>query len=100
MALVLTKRSAEKLQGSNYADDIERMVEHFDNSAKLRFKESSSPAFIKFGTARDKDPKYDIKGGVLKLAGYVWIPVRCDGLILVALTVKTLRSSLIPLLTQ
>lgn len=47
------------------------MVDIFDTSTKLRFRSATEPAYIKFGSLRDKDIKVDIKSGQLRLSGYV-----------------------------
>ncbi|KAG2153153.1 hypothetical protein DEU56DRAFT_954958 [Suillus clintonianus] len=61
----------KKLSGSNYSspDIIDEMTKIFDKSTKLRFRKPDEPSYIKFGTTRDKDPKYDIRSGQLKLVG-------------------------------
>lgn len=45
------------------------MVEIFDKKSKLTFDKSANPLFIQFGSARDKDPKLNIRAGQLKLLG-------------------------------
>ena len=45
------------------------MKDAFDTSTKLKFRSASDPLYIKFGTARDKEPQYDIRSGQLKLSG-------------------------------
>jgi hypothetical protein len=71
----------EKLSGSRYglADDIEYIAQCFDKTTKLGFNDSTRPAFIKFGTARDTEPAFDIKFGQLKLQGSV-TPKRVENL--------------------
>ncbi|PFH47369.1 hypothetical protein AMATHDRAFT_67869 [Amanita thiersii Skay4041] len=59
----------QKLQGSRYRDDVDHMTNIFDRSTKLSFRNPASPAFIRFGTARDKDLTVDIKSGQMKLSG-------------------------------
>ncbi|KAG2063017.1 hypothetical protein BDR04DRAFT_1111856 [Suillus decipiens] len=62
----------KKLSGSEHYSNpkiIAQMTDVFDNSTKLRFRKPDEPSYIKFGTIRDKDPKYDIRSGQLKLAG-------------------------------
>ncbi|KAF5354421.1 hypothetical protein D9758_010726 [Tetrapyrgos nigripes] len=63
----------EKLSGSKYGtdEDINQIVQVFDKTTKVVFRDSSSPAFIRFGTTRDRDPNVDIRNGQLKLAGDV-----------------------------
>jgi len=45
------------------------MLDDFDKDAKHGFKDSKDSAYIKFGSIRDKDPKFDIRGGQLMLSG-------------------------------
>ncbi|KAG1903416.1 uncharacterized protein F5891DRAFT_1019283 [Suillus fuscotomentosus] len=62
----------KKLSGSEHYSNpkiVAQMAEIFDNSTKLRFRKPDEPSYIRFGTIRDKDPKYDIRSGQLKLAG-------------------------------
>ncbi|KAG2122351.1 hypothetical protein DEU56DRAFT_974525 [Suillus clintonianus] len=61
----------KKLSGSDYSSPniIAQMGAIFDTSTKLRFRKPDEPSYIKFGTVRDKDPKYNIRSGQLKLAG-------------------------------
>ena len=47
------------------------MTSVFDKLTKLVFRKPDEPSYVKFGTVRDKDPKYDIRSGQLKLAGFV-----------------------------
>ncbi|PBK65457.1 hypothetical protein ARMSODRAFT_1006578 [Armillaria solidipes] len=58
-----------KLKNSKYYDDLGHITECFDKSTKLRFKDSAEPAFVKFGSLRDKDFACDIRSGQLKLKG-------------------------------
>ncbi|KAG2043917.1 hypothetical protein BDR03DRAFT_1047251 [Suillus americanus] len=63
----------KKLSGSKrYSDPkiVAQMADIFDKSAKLWFRKPDEPSYIKFGTIRDKDLKYDIRSGQLKLAGF------------------------------
>ncbi|KAG1746337.1 hypothetical protein EDB19DRAFT_1905800 [Suillus lakei] len=62
----------KKLSGSEQYSNptiIAQMAGIFDNSTKLRFRKPDEPSYIRFGTIRDKDLKYDIRSGQLKLAG-------------------------------
>jgi hypothetical protein len=63
----------EKLSGSNYSilEMVAQMTSVFDKTTKLRFRKPDEPSYVKFGTVRDKDLKYDIRSGQLKLAGFV-----------------------------
>lgn len=47
------------------------IASEFDAKAKLIFRSAADPVYIKFGTTRVRDLSLDIKGGQLKLAGYV-----------------------------
>lgn len=57
------------LRGSKFADDIGTMTEAFDKSSKLAFEKSINPLFVRFGGARDRDPKLNIRAGQIKLEG-------------------------------
>jgi hypothetical protein len=48
---------------------ISHMVTIFDTTTKLRFGNENDPAFVKFGTIRDKDINFNIRSGQLKLMG-------------------------------
>ncbi|KAF8907421.1 hypothetical protein CPB85DRAFT_840353 [Mucidula mucida] len=60
-----------KLRNSKFGsiEDINHMANVFDKSTKLSFRTSSEPAYIRFGSARDKDLAVDIRNGQLKLDG-------------------------------
>ncbi|KAK0184554.1 hypothetical protein F5146DRAFT_1145410 [Armillaria mellea] len=58
-----------KLKNSKFYDDLSHIAECFDKSTKLRFKDPAEPAFVKFGSLRDRDATCDIRGGQLKLKG-------------------------------
>jgi len=45
------------------------MTDCFDKTTKHRFGNPDEPSYIKFGAARDKDPKFNIRSGQLKLLG-------------------------------
>jgi len=64
-----------KLSGSNFSspDMIAQMTGIFDKTTKIRFRKPDEPSYIKFGSTREKDLKYDIRSGQLKLAGFVQI---------------------------
>jgi hypothetical protein len=57
------------LKGSKFIDDVDSMTTEFDRSAKLAFEKAANPLFIKFGGARDRDLKLNIRAGQLKLLG-------------------------------
>ncbi|KAG1799634.1 hypothetical protein EV424DRAFT_1332401 [Suillus variegatus] len=63
----------EKLSGSRYGapEIVQHMTEIFDRTTKGMFRNPEDPAFIKFGTIRDKDPQHNIRSGQLKLSGQV-----------------------------
>ncbi|OAX34713.1 hypothetical protein K503DRAFT_774259 [Rhizopogon vinicolor AM-OR11-026] len=60
-----------KLSGSNYSSPemIAQMTNIFDQTTMHRFCTPDKPCFVRFGTMRDRDLKYDIRSGQLKLAG-------------------------------
>lgn len=64
-----------KLRGSKYKEDVDHMTRCFDKTTKLTFRNSGEPSYIRFGTARDRDPSVDIRSGQMKLPGCVsyWI---------------------------
>jgi hypothetical protein len=68
----LTTWFQDKLYDSQYGspDDIAHIVDCFDKSTKLAFKDPSQMAFIRFGSTRDSDSSVDIKLGQLKLRGF------------------------------
>jgi len=74
-SVLVTRRAAgllkRKLEGSKYCnpDILKQMTEIFDKTTKLRLRNAEDPQYIKFGTVRDKDPKYDIRSGQLRLSG-------------------------------
>lgn len=58
-----------KLAGTAFAGEVENITECFDKTTKLRFRNSDEPAYIKFGSMKDKDLMLDIRAGQLKVAG-------------------------------
>ncbi|PIL25741.1 hypothetical protein GSI_11491 [Ganoderma sinense ZZ0214-1] len=50
-------------------DDIKSMLNHFDESAKLVFKDERESSYIKFGSMKDNDPAVNIRHGQLMLSG-------------------------------
>jgi hypothetical protein len=48
---------------------ISQIVTIFDKTTKLQFSNENDPAFIIFGTARDRDINFNIRSGRLKLMG-------------------------------
>ncbi|KAK0448954.1 uncharacterized protein EV420DRAFT_1566356 [Desarmillaria tabescens] len=65
------KHLEEKLRGSRFEPEVDLIAECFDKATKLRFRNAEEPAYIKFGTMRDREPAFDIRSGQLKLAGSV-----------------------------
>ncbi|ESK91430.1 hypothetical protein Moror_2703 [Moniliophthora roreri MCA 2997] len=63
----------DRLKGSRYGNDqdITHITSVFDKSTKHLFRDDSSISYIRFGSARDKDPEVDIKGGQMKISGEV-----------------------------
>ncbi|KAG1846570.1 hypothetical protein DFJ58DRAFT_705635 [Suillus subalutaceus] len=61
----------EKLRGSQFGGDdmVSHMAAIFDSTTKQRFGNENDPAYIKFGTTKDKDPSFNIRSGQLKLMG-------------------------------
>ncbi|KAF8652555.1 hypothetical protein AX16_004338 [Volvariella volvacea WC 439] len=59
------------LSGSKYQDkaSVDLVVECFDKSTKLTFRDINEPSFIRFGSVFDKDPKFNINMGKLKIEG-------------------------------
>jgi hypothetical protein len=57
------------LQESTFLTDLDNIVECFDKTTKLRFRNSDEPQFIKFGRTRDNDENCNIRFGQLKLLG-------------------------------
>lgn len=60
------------LLGSRFHEDVPSMTEKFDKTTKLSFRDPSDPQYVKFGTARDRDPSLGIRAGQLKLDGRVF----------------------------
>ncbi|KAF7982970.1 hypothetical protein HWV62_24558 [Athelia sp. TMB] len=60
-----------KLANSKFGspEELKHMVDCFDKSTKLRFRNLDEPSYIKFGGVRDKDPAAGIRSGQLKLPG-------------------------------
>ncbi|KAF8655079.1 hypothetical protein AX16_003244 [Volvariella volvacea WC 439] len=57
------------LRDSKYIDVVDDIARCFDRTTKLGFRDPSVPAFIKFGTMRDRDPNFNIRSGQLRLDG-------------------------------
>lgn len=61
----------ELLKGSKFQRDISEMKRYFDRTTKCAFRDESDPHYIRFGSARDRDPKLKITAGKLRLEGSV-----------------------------
>ena len=57
------------LQDSTFLADLNNIVDRFDKTTKLKFRNSDEPQHVKFGGARDNDQKCNIRSGQLKLLG-------------------------------
>ena len=62
---------SEKLKESrfNTSEDMAAFAQKFDEGLKRVFSNDAGMQYIKFGSPRDNDPKYGIKGGRLALTG-------------------------------
>ena len=68
--LILIIYLIEKLQYSTFSDDIHHIARCFDRAAKLKFRDSKEPLYIKFGRTRDRDDELGIRNGQLRISGY------------------------------
>ncbi|KAF6750812.1 hypothetical protein DFP72DRAFT_909388 [Ephemerocybe angulata] len=57
------------LAQSTYLDDLDHIVDCFDKTTKLRFRNAQEPQYIKFGSTRDNDKDCNIRIGQMKLSG-------------------------------
>ncbi|KAF8695177.1 hypothetical protein AX14_001886 [Amanita brunnescens Koide BX004] len=79
-SVFVTRRASQfltqKLSGSRFEnpDDIATMTSCFDKAAKMAFRDSSKPCFIRFGRS-DNDAKVDIRAGTIKLSGQVFLAI-------------------------
>ena len=64
-----TQSGVDHLRDSTFLADLDNIVECFDRTTKIRFRNSDEPQFIKFGGVRDNDPGCNIRFGQLKLLG-------------------------------
>lgn len=64
------------MNGSKYGSEeiIDEIVKVFDSRSKRIFRTETETIYLPFGLVSMKDPKFDIVGGKLKLAGYVLEP--------------------------
>ncbi|KAJ7578255.1 hypothetical protein C8J56DRAFT_359675 [Mycena floridula] len=74
-SIFVTRRAGKYLQrilrDSKFSGSQERMLEIFDDTTKLRFRNPGEPVYIRFGNPGDKDPSVGIKAGQLRLDGTV-----------------------------
>ncbi|KAL1700716.1 hypothetical protein EV121DRAFT_213593 [Schizophyllum commune] len=71
---IMVKRNAQayieaRLRNSKFSERTEDIVDAFDKSTKLTFKNAKTPAYVKFGGISDADAAYDVKGGKLVIPG-------------------------------
>ena len=59
------------LAESPFIDDLEHIVQCFDKTTKLRFRHQHEYQYVKFGSTRDNDNKYNVRYGKLRLLGFV-----------------------------
>ncbi|KAG6334775.1 hypothetical protein ID866_4308 [Astraeus odoratus] len=50
-------------------ETLQRIVDIFDRTTKLMFRDADEPQYIQFGGVRDREPEYNIRSGKLKLSG-------------------------------
>ena len=65
-----TQCYVDYLQESPFLADLDNIVECFDKTTKLRFRNPNKSQSVKFGGARDNDQNYNIRFGHLKLQGW------------------------------
>ncbi|KAG2129869.1 uncharacterized protein EDB93DRAFT_1095170 [Suillus bovinus] len=71
-SIFVSRRAKTMLRGSVLAlsyNMVSHMAAIFDSTTKQRFGNENDPAYIKFGTIKDKDPSFNIRSGQLKLMG-------------------------------
>lgn len=63
--------STEKLRHSAYAAEnyLELITDCFDDAPKKQFRSADDNCLVRFGTLQDRDPKHNIRGGVLTIPG-------------------------------
>jgi hypothetical protein len=63
----------EKLKGSRFGSEesVKSITEKFDETSKRTFKNAADTVHIQFGSVDTRDDQYGIRGGKLRLAGYV-----------------------------
>ena len=64
---------AEKLKASKYGtpDSLDHITKRFDETTKRLFRDLKELQFVPFGSPLDRDATVGIRGGQLKLTGYV-----------------------------
>lgn len=60
----------ELLVDSRFHEDTPYTTKLFDKITDLQFRDPNDPSYIKFGSARDRDPNKGTRGGRLKLEGH------------------------------
>ncbi|KAK0209591.1 hypothetical protein IW262DRAFT_1468853 [Armillaria fumosa] len=70
-SVFVTKNARKHLEGSRFEPEVDLIVECFDKTTKLQFRNAEEPTYIRFRTMRDHDPTLDICSGQLKLAGSI-----------------------------
>ncbi|PFH48901.1 hypothetical protein AMATHDRAFT_5372 [Amanita thiersii Skay4041] len=74
-SVLVTQRAQEHLsqtvKGSDYGNptDIKNMTDYFDRVTKLAYTGSHKTHFVKFGKGSDKDDRYGIIRGSIKMSG-------------------------------
>jgi len=62
-------RSTDFLLGSKFIDDLEHILRCFETTTKHTFGSTEETQFIKFGSFRDNEEKFNIRFGQLRLTG-------------------------------
>src|SRR6266545_6243311 len=57
------------LSDSEFIDDLDHIICHFDTTRKTHFWNPDDLQYIKFGSTRDNDSNHNIRFGQLKIAG-------------------------------
>ncbi|KAJ2928089.1 hypothetical protein H1R20_g9020, partial [Candolleomyces eurysporus] len=69
VTLAAQKYLNDLLSDSRFLDDLDHIVDCFDQTTKLRFSDPEEMQFVKFGKTKDNDETCNIRYGQLKLAG-------------------------------
>jgi hypothetical protein len=59
----------DRLRDSPFLDDLDDILDCFDKTTKLMFRNLDEPHYIKVGGPRDNDKSFGIRFGRLKLLG-------------------------------